>query len=55
VREGKRDRGSAAWIEIVGQESIKLNPGVVAMPKFSSANRRVALVGVVAGHKEDST
>lgn len=40
-REGKRDRGSAG-IEIVGQESFKLNPGVVAMPKFSSANMRGA-------------
>jgi hypothetical protein len=40
-REGKRDRGSAG-IEIVGQESFKLNPGVVAMPKFSSANMRRA-------------
>ena len=40
-REGKRDRGSAG-IEIVGQESFKLNPGVAAMPKFSRANMRGA-------------
>jgi hypothetical protein len=41
-REGKRDRGSAAYIETVGQGSSKLNPGVVAMPEISSANRRGA-------------
>jgi hypothetical protein len=37
-REGKRESESA--IEIVGQGSCELNPGVVAMPTFSSANRR---------------
>ena len=35
-REGKRDRGSAASIDIVGQESFELNVGVVAMPNFFS-------------------